>query len=100
MVAGRLEGRIDAAKNTFAAVTNFREFAVDRCGRAYHLAAERIADRLVSETDPEDRNRVRRLRDQVETDAGLLRRAWAGREHNRIGIGSDNLGARHLVIAM
>ncbi len=65
-------------------VLDLGQLAVHRHRRAHHLAAERLADRLMAEADAEDRDGRRRLGDQVEADAGLVRRAGAGREHDRL----------------
>ncbi len=68
--------------------------------RAHHLAAENLADGLMAKADAEDRNGGRSLLDQVEADAGIVGRAGAGRQHDRLGIGSDHIFHRDLVIAM
>src|SRR5437764_13086534 len=56
MITRRLERRIDAAEKARAAVVDLRQFAVHGNGRAYHLAAERVADGLMAETNAEDRD--------------------------------------------
>src|SRR3984885_8447644 len=100
VIARRLERRVDAAKNAAAVMADFRQLAVDECRRAHHLAAEGVADRLVAEADAEDRDCRSGARDQIETDAGLFGRAGAGRQHDRIGVGGDDVVACHLVVAM
>src|SRR5689334_2801156 len=100
MIARRFERRIDAAKNAAAAMLDFRQFAVNRDRRAHHLAAEGLADRLMTKTDAEDRDARRGGSDQVETDAGLVRRAGAGREHNGVRFGGADVVRRHFVIAV
>src|SRR5215472_11535414 len=87
MIARRLEWRIDAAKDAAAAVLDFRKLAVHRDRRADDLAAEGLADGLMAETDAEDRDARRCSRNQVEADAGLVRRARAGREHDGVRLG-------------
>src|SRR6516164_1098610 len=99
MVARRLERRIDAAKDAAAVVADLRQFAVHLRRRSHHLAAEGLADRLMAEADAEDRNFLRRLRDQIEADAGLLGRARPGRQHDGVRVGSDHGFARHFVVA-
>jgi len=54
------------------------ELAVHRRRRAHHVAAEGLADRLQTETDAEQRDRGLSFLDEVETDAGFVRRAGAG----------------------
>ena len=40
------------------------------------------------------------LADQVEADAGLVGRAGAGRQHDRVGVHRDHLVGGDLVVAM
>src|SRR4029077_17440555 len=56
MIPRRLKRRIDAAKNAGAAMLDFRQFAMNRQRRPHNLAAERLADCLMAETDAEDRD--------------------------------------------
>ncbi len=100
VVARRLERPVDAAKNARALVLDQRQLAMHRHRRAHHRAAEHLPDRLMPETDPEDRNGGRSLADEVEADAGIVRRAGAGREHDGIGLGIDHSLRRDLVVAM
>ena len=71
-----------------------------RYRRPHHLAAEGVADRLMAEADAENRDFGGNRRDQIETDAGLLGRAGAGRKHDGVRIGVDDGGAGDLVIAV
>ena len=64
-----------------------------------HFAAESLADRLMAEADAENWNGLCRLADELETDAGFVRRAGAGRQHDRIGLRRYHVGARGLVIS-
>src|SRR5690348_3507966 len=100
MIARRFERRIDAAEHAAAAMLDFRQFAMNRDRGAHDFAAERLADRLMPEADTEDRDARRGRSNQVETDAGLVRRARAGREHNGVGLGGDDGFRRHFVVAM
>src|SRR5450830_1042023 len=54
----------------------------------------------MTETDAEDRNARRRLADEIEADASLVRRAGAGREHNGVRLRRHHVGDRNLVVAM
>ena len=94
MVARRLERPVDAAEDAGAFVLDERELAVHRHRRAHHLAAEDLADGLMTEADAEGRDGRRRLGDEIEADAGVVRRAGAGREHDGVGIGGDHLVGR------
>ena len=93
MIARRLERCVDAAENAGAGMADRRELAVHRRGRAHHLAAEGIADRLMAEADAEDRDLAGSRGDEIEADAGLFGRARAGGEHNGVGIGGNDGGA-------
>src|SRR5262249_8082867 len=74
--------------------------AVHRDGRAYHIAAERLADGLQAEADAEHGDFGCGLLDQVEADTGLVRRAGPGREHDRVRVCAYDRVGRHLVVAM
>ena len=54
----------------------------------------------MAEADAEDRNGRGSLGDQIEADAGLVRRAGAGRQHDRVGLRRQHVGDRDLVVAM
>src|SRR5271169_6200133 len=75
VIACRVKRRVDAAKNPAAIVPDFRQLAVDQLRRAHHLAAEGVADRLVTETDAENGNGRRGFDNQIEADARLFGRA-------------------------
>ena len=83
-----------------ALVPDFRKLAMHRNRRAHDLAAERIADRLMAEADAEDGNGLRRLRDQIEADAGFFRRAGTGRKDDGFRVGHDDVAACHLIVAV
>src|SRR6476661_8171335 len=100
MIARRLEWRVDAAEDAAAAVADFGELAVHHLWRAHDLAAEGLADGLMPETDAEDRNGGRRLGDKFEADAGLVRCARPGREHDRLRRERHHRLGRDLVVAM
>src|SRR5690348_1636129 len=100
MIARGFEWRVDAAKDAAAIVLDFGKLAVHRHRCAHDLAAESLADRLVAEANAEDRDARRRGGDQVEADAGLVRRARAGREHDGVRLGGDHGARRHLIVTM
>src|SRR5664280_2596021 len=99
MIARRLERPVDAAQHAGAGVLDLEHLAVRR-RRAHYLAAERLADRLMPEADTEDRNVRCGLGNQIEADAGFVRGAGAGREHDGFRFGGDHIGGRNLVVAM
>jgi len=80
---------------------------VDLAGLAVHqrlgaddLAAEGPADRLVAEADAEDRQVVGGGLQQVQADAGLVRRAGAGRQEHALRLQAERLGHAHRVVAV
>ena len=91
VVAGRLERAVDAAEHAVALVDDRRHLAVHQRRRAHHRAAIGLADRLVAEADAEDRHASGGLLDQVEADPGLVRRAGAGRQHDRLRLAGERL---------
>ena len=70
------------------------------CGARIDVAAHRLADRLMAEADAEDRRRRREALDQRQADAGLVRRAGAGREDDRLGRHRRDLVEGDLVVAV
>jgi len=100
MVARGLERAIDASEHAVALVLDRRELAMHRDGCPHHLAAEHLPDCLVAEADAEQRNGRGRRLDQVKADAGIVRRAGAGRQHDRLRVGANHLGGRDLFVAM
>ena len=101
MIARRLERRVDAAENSAALVADFRQLAVHRRRRAHHLAAERLADRLMAEADAEDRNVSARpcaIRSrQMPASLGVQ---GPGESTMASGSAAMNRGGRDLVVAM
>ena len=67
--------------------------------RADDLAAEGLADGLMTETDAQQRNAMGSgRRDQVEADAGLVRVAGPRRQHDGLRRGGQNLIDGDLVV--
>src|SRR3982074_3556112 len=69
MVARRPERAVDAAKDALAAMADLGQLAMHRQGRAHDVTPESLADRLMAETDAEDRNGAGGLFYQVEAEA-------------------------------
>ena len=99
MIARGAERPVDAAKHARACVLDLEHLAVLRRG-AHDLATKRLADGLMAEANAEDRNARRRLGDEFEADAGFVRRARAGRQHDRFRLGGDDLFGGNFVVAM
>src|SRR3954467_14166521 len=100
VIARGFERTVDAAKYASALVGHFGEFAIHRYRRAHDLAAKRLTHRLQAEADAEHRDGRRGFFDEIETDAGFVRCAGTGREHNRVRIGLHYIPDGHLVVAM
>src|SRR4051794_39383994 len=82
-----------------AVVLHLRVLAVDRVA-ADDLPSERFHHRLVPEADAEDwRARFGEGANRIDRDARLLRRTWARRNDEPIGLQPNELGDRRLVIA-
>src|SRR5258705_2880356 len=99
MVARRPKRAVDAAKDALAAMADLGQLAMHRQGRTHDVAAEGLADRLMAETDAQDRNAAGGLFYQVEADAGLVRGAGAGRQHDRLGLRGEHRVGGRLVVA-
>src|SRR5690348_10470368 len=84
MITRRHEILCEAAEDCFAVVMNFAGFAMHDFGRADDASAERLADRLMSQANPQDRNFACKTLDQRLADAGLLRSAGAGRNYDSL----------------
>jgi len=79
VIARRLEGRGQALENPTALVANMAELAVHDRWRLDDLAAERLADRLVSQANPEQRDPgLRGGVHRVQADPRLFRIAGPG----------------------
>src|SRR5690348_6167826 len=79
MIARRLERVRQAGKDPAGVMMDCRELAVHRLGRANDLAAHRLADRLMTEADTEQRY-IAGATHQFETDARAIGIAWPGRD--------------------
>src|SRR5258708_20124352 len=71
VVTRRLERVRQADEEPGAVMTNGAELAVHGLRRAYHVPAEDLTDRLMTETHTEDRQSARAA-DEVEADTGAV----------------------------
>src|SRR5262245_40814023 len=71
MVARGFERTIDSTKDAITLVMDFRELAVHQDRRTHDLAAEGLADGLVTQAHAQDGNGSGRLGDQLQADSGL-----------------------------
>src|SRR5580704_10369392 len=101
MIARCLEGRGHVLEHALALVLDAGKLAVHGGGRAHHLAAEHLADRLMAEADAEQRHlRLGRGPDEIHADAGFVGRARTRRQHDAGGPERHRLVDRDLVVAM
>ena len=100
VIARRPERPVDAVEDTCAGLPDFGELAVHRNRRPDHAAAKSLADGLVAEADAKDRNVRGGALDQIEADAGLVGRAWTGRQHDGVGVAREHVIDADLIIAM
>src|SRR4029078_4813005 len=99
MIARGVQRTIDATEHPSAVMLDLRHLAVERCC-AHHFAAEGLPDGLMTKTDTENRNGRRCFFDQCEANAGLIRGARAGRQHDGVRLGGNHVGHRDLVVTM
>src|SRR5262249_2863715 len=79
VISRRFEVIVQAAKHTLSGVVDTAELAVHRFRRAHDMAAIDLSNSLVPETDTEDGYPPVRLSNEIEANAGLVRRAWSRR---------------------
>ena len=85
MVARREKRPVDAAKNRFALMFDRGELAMHGLRRPDDLAAIGLAERLMAEANPKDRNGRSGGLDEFEANAGVARPAGTRRQHDRVG---------------
>ena len=89
----------DAGEDGPAVVLDVAGFAVHQLRRADDVAAKGRADGLMAEADAEDRHLAGHVADEVDGDAGFLRRAGAGGEDDAVRVQGFDLFGRELVVA-
>src|SRR5262245_14387693 len=98
VVAGHLEAARQGTKHALAGVMDLRELAVHRLGRAHDPAAVGLANGLMAEAHAQHGDVGTRRFDQLQADAGLVRRTGPRREHDALGREANHLGDRNLVV--
>ncbi len=89
-----------AGEQALARVMHFGQLAVHQIGRPHHLAAIDLADGLMTEAHAEDRHHRSGTGDQLQADAGTIRIARAGRQHDGLGAFRQHLVHGDLVVAV
>src|SRR6478736_8238883 len=82
----------------FAIVLDFAGFTMHELFGPYNISAERRTNRLMSQTNTQNRTLAGKMPDQINTDAGHLRRAWAGRNKNMAGLHGLHVQWRDLIV--
>src|ERR1700681_2915263 len=100
MVAGRRERTRQPFEYPFASMSDGRQFAVHHAARPDDTPPERLADGLVPEAYPEDRNFAREALHQRHRDAGFVGRARARRDDDLLGSPRTYLLQVDRVVAM
>jgi len=99
VIARGRHGTGQAVEDGFVIVRDGAGFAVHEVRCAHDLSAESGADGLMSQADAEDRNFSGEVADQIDADAGVLRGAGAGRDHDSLGLHGRDGGDRDLIVA-
>src|SRR5438105_784976 len=99
MIPRRGEAIRDALEDRVPVVADLARLSVHEVRRANDLAAERLADRLVTETHAEDRGVARECAYDIDADTRLRGRARPGRDDDVRRRHDGDLFERHLVIA-
>ena len=100
MVARGREGIRKLAENILAIVMDLARFAMKEFRSADDFPAERGANGLMAEANPEDRNFSSEALDQLDGNTRFLRRARAGRNHDALRLTANNFFHGNFVVAM
>src|SRR4051812_48129997 len=73
MITARGEVLTESLKHSSAVVLDRRSLAVEEFRRAHHASAKDLPDRLMTETDTENRGRAAKGPDDIHRHAGVVR---------------------------
>src|ERR1043166_1072354 len=82
MIAPSLKTIAQTRKDRPAIMNHFRRLAVHQLRRPNHLPAKRLPDRLMPETNTEQRYESGKTLDNFKRDPRSIRRAWSRRDHD------------------
>jgi hypothetical protein len=88
------------AEDTLGIVVDFAGLAVEELRSAHHFAAKCRANCLVSQADAKNREFAREPANQLNADAGVLRRAGTRRNHNALRLAARNFLHGNFVVAV
>src|SRR5689334_1894985 len=83
----------------FAIMLDLAGFTVHKLFGPYNISAERRPNRLVSQTNTQNRLLAGKMLDQINADPGHLRRTWAGRDKNMAGLHGLHVQWSDLIVA-
>src|SRR5688572_10565761 len=98
MISPGLELAFDAREQRFPVEFYRDRFSVYRFGAADDLAAEMLPDRLVAETNTQDRHATRKPVDHGQRDTGTVRCSGAGRNKYLFRRKRFDFAHRYLVV--
>src|ERR1041385_420894 len=98
MITTRGQVLIESRKQSAAVVLDRRRLAVEEFRRARHASAKGLSNRLMTQTDAENRSRAAKRLDDIHRYAGVVGCSRSGRNHNSIGLQFDDLIDRDFVI--
>src|SRR5882724_11848003 len=99
VIAGRDEGARQSPKHAHSRMLDRRGFPVNNLSRLADLAAERLADRLVSQAHAQDRNLARKIANHTQRYARLAGRAGSRRDDDALRPHRLDVSSRDLVVA-
>src|ERR671927_414830 len=99
MIAGRLEGNIQASKHACAVVIYHRRLTMHDLARAHDAPAKRLADGLMTQAYAQNGDTSGKAPDHRQRYAGLIRRAWTRRDHDALRPQSFDFFDTDLIVA-
>src|SRR3990172_630382 len=75
VITSRLERVEEMPEDRSSVMVDHGNLSMHQPPRAHDLASERLPDRLMAQTDPQDRDLAGKTLDHVHRDSGFLRRA-------------------------
>lgn len=99
VVAGCSEGRGQVSEQFAAVVMDFAGLAVYERSCGNNAAAKGLRDALVTEAHSENRQRIGKVRDDIQAGAGIVRPAGAGRNNDATWVDGTNIFDGDVIIA-